>query len=542
MSTQGADERVVHRILERWAADRPHDRFLTCGERTFTFAELNDRSHSVAAGFAASGVRRGDRVAILSANRIEMVDLYFGLAKLGVIQVPLNAFLKGEFLRYQLADCQASVIAVDSAGLDAVVALLPELPDLRTIVVFDGPASAVRPEVEIVDFQTSLLTCAHEPPAVEIGPADTMSIVYTSGTTGFPKGCVLSHGYYTRVAAVMADALELSESDSIYTTLPLFHGGARMMVLANALRLGVPLTIDPAFSPTGILPRCKEVGATVIVGMGVMGSAMLGLPARPEDRDHSVHTFFMAPMTPEKQAAFQERFGIDVFVETFGQTECVPALAGKRATARNRASCGRAAYDLEVAVLDDDGHPVPDGTVGEICLRPRDRFAMFDGYWNNPQATLTAFTGLWYHTGDNGVKLPDGTFAFADRKKDSLRRRGENVSSIELEAAILTHPKVAECAVHAVPSELAEDDIKACVVLKPDTSVEPEELFDFFRGNLPYFAIPRYVELVPTLPRNAVGRVMKHKLREVAFTDATWDFEKLGFAVARGERRGAAVS
>jgi crotonobetaine/carnitine-CoA ligase len=250
----------------------------------------------------------------------------------------------------------------------------------------------------------------------------------------------------------------------------------------------------------------------------------------------------MAPMTPEKQAAFQERFGIDVFVETFGQTECVPALAGKRATARNRASCGRAAYDLEVAVLDDDGHPVPDGTVGEICLRPSDRFAMFDGYWNNPQATLTAFTGLWYHTGDNGVKLPDGTFAFADRKKDSLRRRGENVSSIELEAAILAHPKVAECAVHAVPSELAEDDIKACVVLMPDTSVEPEELFDFFRGNLPYFAIPRYVELVPALPRNAVGRVMKHKLREVAFTDATWDFEKLGFAVARGERRGAAVS
>lgn len=536
------DERVVHHLLEHHARERPNERFLTCGAETFTYAELDARADAVAAGFAALGVNRGDRVAIVSPNRIEMVDLYFGLAKLGAIQVPLNAFLKGEFLRYQLADCQASVVVVDSAGRDAVADLLPDLPGLEVMVNLDTGAPLDRTGLREAAFGADVLGCSDVPPAVEIGRADTMSIVYTSGTTGFPKGCVLSHGYYTRSARVTAEMLQMSQSDSIYTTLPLFHGGARMMVLANALRLGIPLTIDPAFSPTTILPRCKEVGATVIVGMGVMGSAMLSLPARPEDRDHSVHTFWMAPMTVENQELFAQRFGIDAFVETFGQTECVPALAGRRSGVRNRASCGRAPSDLKVVILDDDGHPVPDGTVGEICMRPQDRFAMFDGYWGKPEATLTAFAGLWYHTGDNGRKLEDGSFAFADRKKDSLRRRGENVSSMELEAAILSHPKVAECAVHAVPSELAEDDIKACIVMKPAESVTPEELFEFFREKLPYFAIPSYVELVPSLPRNAVGRIMKHKLRESPFSEATWDLAKLGLSVARSDRRGAGTA
>lgn len=536
------DERVVHHLLERHARERPGERFLTCGAESFTYAELNARADSVAAGFAALGVSQGDRVAIVSPNRIEMVDLYFGLAKLGAIQVPLNAFLKGEFLRYQLADCDASVAVVDAAGREAVADLLAELPGLGTIVNLDASSPLGRPILREAEFSSDVLGGCDVPPAVEVGRADTMSIVYTSGTTGFPKGCVLSHGYYTRSAAVTAEMLQMSESDSIYTTLPLFHGGARMMVLANALRLGIPLTIDAAFSPAAILPRCKEVGATVIVGMGVMGSAMLSLPARPEDRDHSVHTFWMAPMTVENQALFAERFGIDAFVETFGQTECVPALAGRRSGLRNRASCGRAPSDLEVAILDDDGHLVPDGTVGEICMRPHDRYAMFDGYWGNADATLQAFAGLWYHTGDNGRRLSDGSFAFADRKKDSLRRRGENVSSMELEAAILGHPKIAECAVHAVPSELAEDDIKACIVMKPEQSVTPEQLFEFFRETLPYFAIPSYVELVPSLPRNAVGRVMKHKLREAPFSEATWDLAKLGLSVARSDRRGAGAT
>jgi len=536
------DERVVGNLLRHWAETRPHDRFVTCGEQSFTYAELEARATAVAAGFAALGVAKGDRVAILSPNRMEMVDMYFGLAKLGAIQVPLNAFLKGEFLRYQLADSQASVLVVDADGHAAVTPLLDQLPDLRTLVLLDDRPSLHRAGVTEVALTSAILAGSAPLNSQEISREDTMSVLYTSGTTGFPKGCVLSHGYYTRVAKVMDESLGFADDDSLYTALPLFHAAARMMVLGAALRRGIPVTVDPAFSPTGILPRCKEVGATIIIGMGVMGTAMLSVPERPEDRDHRVHTMSMAPLTPENQARFQERFGIDPYVEMFGQTECVPVLASKRLGVRNRASCGQPADDLEVALLDDHGHPVSPGQVGEICLRPRDRYAMFDGYWNNPQAALSQIRGLWYHTGDHGRALPDGTVTFTDRKKDSLRRRGENVSSMELEAAILTHPKIAEAAVHAVPSELGEDDIKACLVREPDAKIEPGDLFGFFGEHLPYYAIPRYVEFVEQLPRNAVGRVMKHKLRDMPLTASVWDFEKLGLTVKRDERRRGAAS
>jgi len=202
---------------------------------------------------------------------------------------------------------------------------------------------------------------------------------------------------------------------------------------------------------------------------------------------------------------------------------------------RDPNGCGIGAPDLDVALLDDEGYVLQGETTGEICLRPKAPYAMFDGYFDNPTATLEAFRGLWYHTGDNGRRLPGGAFAFVDRKKDSLRRRGENISSFELEQAIDAHPAIVESAVIAVASNLGEDDIKACLVA--GSPMEPAELFDFFKNNLPYFAIPRYVDFLDALPRNGVGRVLKHKLREAGNTTQTWDFEALDLTVAKQERR-----
>lgn len=538
MATDMNDDRVIGHLLRNWAHKRPDDFFLRSGDTvTYTFGELDRRADEVAAGFAALGVGKGDRVAILSPNRPEMIELYFGLARLGAVQVPLNVYLKGEFLRYQVEDCQASVMVVDREGRAAIRPLVEELDALTTVVDLDADQGDPLSGVREVGYD-NVLAAGAPLPEVDLTGADTMSILYTSGTTGYPKGCVLSHGYYTRVARLIADGLEVADEDVIYSSLPLFHSGARMMVLAMALRRGLPVTIDPAFSVTNMLPRCKEVGATVIIGMGAMGAAMLAHPERESDRDHSVHTMMMVPMTVEDQERFRQRFGIDPWTEAFGQTECVPVLATPRShDQRDRSSCGVPAPDLVVALLDDDGNPVGPGEVGEICIRPREPFAMFDGYWNKPEATLQQFGNLWYHTGDNGRMLPGGAFAFVDRKKDALRRRGENVSSLELEASLMRFPKIAEVAVHAVPSELAEDDIKACVVLTEGETTDPTEMFQFFQENLPYYAIPRYVEVVDSLPRNAVGRVMKFKLRERPSSDATWDLEKLGLVVSRAQRR-----
>jgi crotonobetaine/carnitine-CoA ligase len=243
-----------------------------------------------------------------------------------------------------------------------------------------------------------------------------------------------------------------------------------------------------------------------------------------------------APLSLTDQDTFRERFGVEPWVDIFGQTECMPTtLTALSSDRRDPLGCGLAAPDLEVALLDDDGNVLEGEATGEICLRPKAPYAMFDGYFDQPEATLAAFRGLWYHTGDFGRRLPSGAFAFVDRKKDCLRRRGENVSSIELEQAIDRHPAVVESAVHAVASELGEDDIKACIVV--NTDIEPAELFGFFKNNLPYFAIPRYVEIIDALPRNGVGRVMKHKLRDAGNSPGTWDFDAMGLTVAKKERR-----
>jgi crotonobetaine/carnitine-CoA ligase len=531
MSTN--EERTIPALLRRWTRKTPDNRFCAMDGDAFTFAQLNDRTDRLAAGFAALGVGHGDRVAILAPNRVEVLEMFFALAKLGAIQVPLNAYLKGDFLRHQLTHSASTVLVADAAGLQAVGPMMEHLDHLRHVIQLAGGdgldpnATGQYGDIELDD----------RPPAVTVNPADTMSIMFTSGTTGLAKGCVLSHGYYVRAGTVTADGFGLSSDDSLFSSLPLFHGGARLLVLTAALTRGIPVTIDSAFSARRFLPRAREIGATVIAGVGAMGQAIMAVPPGENDRDHRIHTMLVAPMPPETQAAFQQRFGIDPWTEFYGQTECVPLSCTPRTGERDRSGCGYPAPDLEVTLLDDSGRTVSDGDVGEICIRPREPFSMFDGYWRDPQRTVDAYQGLWYHTGDTARRRPSGELEFVDRKSDSMRRRGENVSSMELEASIAAHPAVAEVAVHAVPSRQTEDDIKAWIVLAPEAQVSSAELFEYFRTTLPYFAIPRYIELLDALPKNAVGRVMKHVLRERGNCADTVDFDQLGLSVAPAERR-----
>jgi crotonobetaine/carnitine-CoA ligase len=529
-------ERVVGDLLRANARLMPEARFVTCGESKFCFAALDARTDAIAAGLAAAGVSKGDRVAIVCANRIEMIELFFAVAKLGAIQVPLNVYLKGEFLRYQLADSQASALVVDAGGRAAVASMLANLQELHLLILLDDPVPPTAPPgVQVRAYEE--LVMANSPPVVALQPDDLMSIVYTSGTTGQPKGCMLSHGYYTRVARAMGQAEELTVDDVLLTALPLFHGAARMMVLTTGLAHGLPVVIEPEFRPRTFLARAAEVGATIVNGVGAMGAALLATEPSAHDRAHRLRAMSLVPFPVERQARFAERFGVDVCSELFGQTECVPVTWNPLSGPRNRASCGRQGTDLEVALLDDDDRQVSPGVVGEICVRPREPLAMFSGYWRKPEATVEAFRTLWHHTGDYGRADRDGFIYFVDRKKDAVRRRGENVSTQELEAAIVMHPSIAEVAAHAVPSEATDDDIKVCLVLAEGKTVVPAELFDFFKEHLPYFAVPRYVEIVAELPKNALARVMKHELRKRPMTDAVWDLEALGFTVARDERR-----
>jgi len=246
----------------------------------------------------------------------------------------------------------------------------------------------------------------------------------------------------------------------------------------------------------------------------------------------------MIPFVPDQQQQFLDRFGAVVLSQLYGQTECGAITYARLSEERNLGSIGRPAPYLDVRLHDDDDREVPTGEIGEIVVRQKVPNALYLGYWRKPEATIETWRNLWHHTGDYGRADADGFITFVDRKKDALRRRGENVSSQELERAIASHPKIAEAAVVGLPSPMTEDDIKACIVLAAaDDPPAPDELFDFFKQVLPYFAIPRYLEVVPELPKNATLRVMKHLLREKGVTAETWDLEAMGYAVTREERR-----
>ena len=518
-------------LLRDRAAEHPHKLFVWSGNDRRTYAQMDAASDRVASGLVELGVAPGDRVAVQSCNRIEFVELLFACAKLGAVMVPTNVFLKGDFLHYQLEDCEAETIVVDGPGAETVGEVADELPALKRAVSFDD--ASVR-RVETVPF--SRLAEEHPSANGDIGSGSLLSIMYTSGTTGMPKGCMLAHGWYVSGARAGTEMMNYGGDDVLYSALPLYHAWAQGMVM-SALLHGLTAVVDAEFSARGVIDRIAETNATTFAGVGAMGMAMLAVRESAADRAHRLRAALMIPFPPADQARFSARFGATVLAQLYGQTECGAISYGRLSDLGDPASVGRPGINVEVRVVDDDGHEVAAGEVGEIVVRPKAPHAMFQGYWRKPEATIEAWRNLWHHTGDCGRMDEAGSLFFVDRKKDALRRRGENVSSIELEHAISQHPKIAEAAVHAVPSPMTEDDIKACLVLEPRKHVTPKELFRFFKEQLPYFAIPRYVEILPKLPRNATMRVRKHVLRDRGVTDQTWDFEALGFIVERGDRR-----
>jgi crotonobetaine/carnitine-CoA ligase len=516
---------TVDEVFRERLAAAPDAPFVKCGAHWITFAQLDERTDRLAAGLAALGVGRGTMVATILPNRIETVEILLAVAKLGAVQVPLNYWLKGEFLRYQLGDCGASVLIADGPGYAAARDLLGSTGIERTIVV-DDPQPGTTGYADLFGERGSFSPGS--------APDDLVSIMYTSGTTAEAKGCMLSTGYYVAVGRAYGLREWCLPGDRMFTGFPMFHTSGQMVAFMTALVNGASISIAPQFHASTFLSDAAADGATMLVGVGVMGNLLLAQPPRPDDGAQSFRLAVWVPMGEAEQRQFEERFATPVMSEGYGQTECVPITNSRPGGRRERGTSGLVSPLLEVAIVDGEDHQVPFGEAGEIVVRPKVPNAMYSGYWGKPDITVTTWSNLWHHTGDFGRMDADGFVTFVDRKKDVLRRRGENVSALALENTVRTHPAVADVAVSPVPGTFGDDDIKASIVLADGAALAPAEFFEFMRERVAYFAMPRYLDIRASLPVNALSRVMKHVLRDEGVTDAMWDLERLGLVAGKG--------
>lgn len=518
------------------AATEPTTPFVKCGGDWITFRDLDEKTNRVAAGLAALGLSKGDRLAIMLPTLPEYIELIFACAKIGVIFVPVNIYLKGEFLHHQLATSGPSAVVVDapavkSLGIDYLTS------SSAPIAIGVGESFETSDTVPGLVPYASLSHSTAAVPEVSVAPSDLMSLMFTSGTTGRSKACQMSHSYYYQVARMYIAAGWVAEGDKIVTALPLYHAGGQIAVLMSALFSKSSVSFLSSFSATTFMKEAYSEGATSIWGVAAMASAVL---AQPVEADPAIHgqlrIAVWIPLDTARQEEFENRFGTRVVADGYGQSEATAICLNPVGKPRLPGTIGYPASLIEVRLVDDHDDEVPDGEIGEFAIRPLAPGAIFSGYWENDGATVAATRNLWFHTGDYGRKLANGAFAFVDRKKDAVRRRGENVSSIELESAIRKHELIDDVVVHAVPSPMTEDDIKACLIARGERP-DPAELLKFFESNLPYFCIPRYVEFFDEFPVNSVGRVLKHELRANSLGPNAIDLTGDRYSLAKDKRR-----
>jgi crotonobetaine/carnitine-CoA ligase len=490
------------------------------GERDLTYAETAAAADVIAAGLARLGVGHGDRVLLMMRNRAEFVLAWLGAARLGAVQVPINVDYRGYFLEHLANTAAAGVMIVEDVLLPGIAASSERLEHLRTVVVV-GEHAELGAGFESVPF-ASLLDPAPLP-ATAVRSSDVGAIHFTSGTSGPSKGAVLPHALLHLLSERNRELLDLRAGDTYLTELPLFHINAQMSVY-SALLVGARVRIEQRFSASAWLDRVRASEATHTSLLGVMLSFILKQEPRQIDADNALRRAWSVPCPPDLANSFRERFGLEQVVTSYGSTEV--GMVARRTLDAPEGSVGRVDPDLYAArVVDEKEDDVPPGEVGELLVRPLLPWTSTQGYFGMPERTLEAFRNLWFHTGDAARLDDEGNLWFVDRLKDRIRRRGENIASVDVEQVLIEHPGIADAAVVAVPAdeEGGEDEIKAVVVAAATTGLEAQDVWNWCDAKLPYFAVPRYVEILPELPKTPTAKVRKNELREAGVTPSTSD-------------------
>jgi crotonobetaine/carnitine-CoA ligase len=516
MSDLFPEATTMTEALDAAVARDPDHPLLRCAGRETTLGAIDAGSRGVAGALRAWGVETGDRCAVMMGNVPEFTQCWFGILRAGAIEVPVHSAHRGPLLEHILAESGARVLFCDAEFVPRLEGL--ELPDLERVVVrgegAEGPGGL--PTIGLDE----VLASAPASSLPTLAVSDVACILYTSGTTGRSKGVVLPHGANLKLARANIDLMEYTAADVLYTAFPLFHVNAKFTSVTSAMLCGARLVLDERFSASTFWPRMKEEGVTSFNYMGGLLAMLDKQPPRDTDRGHGVVRAYGGACPPPLWEPFEARFGVRLH-EHYGMTETGITIQNTR-TVRRVGSIGLAAPHYTVRLADEHDREVPVGEVGEIQVRPNEPEVMIHEYWNRPDATSEGFRNFWFHTGDRATRDADGFFYYHDRLTDSIRRRGENVSSFELEAVVSGFDGVLECAAYGVPSELGEDEVMVAVVPE-NGDLDIDALIAYCEERVARFAVPRYVRVVTELPKNSSQRIQKFRLREAGVTADTWD-------------------
>ena len=533
---------VVGKVLAEQARTRGGKPFIQFEKgHMHTYAEAHAMGNRVGNGYSGIGIAFGDNVAVMLNNRLEYLWSWFGLSRIGGVLVGINTALKGPFLTHVLTNTRARVGVFEPEFLPWLADIEDDVVDMAVVYVpgdvYDADNLPDFKRIEVRNFDEILSGTPDDIPS-KVTYRDIGMIMFTSGTTGPSKGALMPHGHLYLFGHCMETHLGLTEDDHYYICMPLFHAQAIMMQFFATLIAGGSAVLAKQFRATSWIDDIREHECTVTNLLGVMNDFVLRQPAKNTDTDNELRIVSAVPVTNETLENLRTRFAIPKFNELFGMTECnLPVV--RPLDAPDEAGCSGKVWDkyFEVIVADPEtDEELPRNEVGEILVRPKEPYCFMAGYNDMPERTVDTWRNFWFHTGDAGRMDDRGYLWYIDRIKDTIRRRGENISSFEVEAVFLDHEAVKECAAVAVKAELGgEDEVLICIILEEDAErPAPESLLDYAVPRMPYFAVPRFIDFVEEIPTTPTAKIQKNKLRDRGLSANAWDRETAGYKVSRG--------
>ena len=513
-------ERCVTRyLIDNFAAEKGTETFAVFQDgEIWSYEQLREKVRQLAGGFHEQGVSRGDHVAVWMFDSKEAILTFFAINYLGAVFVPMNTAYKGQVLSHVLNVSDAKILVAHGQLLER----LGEVDVAQIEKAISVGEGELPPAISGVDF-SDLESTSSEPPGLDrpIEPWDVQSIIFTSGTTGPSKGVLSSYLHIFTNAGPETWHFVTGE-DRFLINMPIFHIGGMGVIFVMLCRGGSIAVMD-GFDTEKFWPFVRESKTTAFFLLGVMTTFLLKQEPSDDDKNHDVRLAFMVPLT-ETCTEFYERFGIDVYT-IFNMTEISSPIVSEPNPTK-RGTCGKKREGVDVRLVDENDCEVAPGEIGEMIVRTDRPWGMNSGYYKNPEATAEAWRNGWFHTGDCFRQDSEGYFYFVDRMKDAMRRRGENISSFEVEAEVVAYPEVREAAAYAVPSDLGEDDVMISVAPVAGKTIDPKVLIEFLGERMPYFMVPRYIRVLDELPKTPSSKVMKHVLRTEGVTTDSWDREE----------------